>query len=179
MIEGNTTTPFTEVKYVTLEILEMSKDEAQSSLNKSLDILNKMNSSGFYLNDVQKLLSSMNDNYASLKFNELRDLNKQINDIYTAATESEKLIKELNQSIIEAEKNGVSVVETKKLLYLAQIIFERGDYVAAYAKLKEAKSSFLLETKGEFNLWYNIKNNPVQSLGIFISLSLVGIGSGY
>jgi hypothetical protein len=86
---------------------------------------------------------------------------------------------EINASIIEAEKNGVSVPETKKLLYLAQIIFNRGDYVNAYAKLREAKSSLLLETKGEFNLLYAIKNKPIESLGIFISLSLIGIGSGY
>jgi hypothetical protein len=37
----------------------------------------------------------------------------------------------------------------------------------------------LLETKGEFNLLYAIKNKPIESLGIFISLSLIGIGSGY
>ncbi|MEI7719534.1 MAG: hypothetical protein WCI72_06700, partial [archaeon] len=42
----------------------------------------------------------------------------------------------------------------------------------------EAKSSFLLETKGEFKILYFIKNNPMQSLGIIISLGLVGVGSG-
>jgi hypothetical protein len=178
-IQGNTSSPFTEVKYVTLEILEMTRLTADEIVNNSLEILNKMNESGFYLTDVQKILNSMNTEYGNLKFNNLKDLSKQVNDIYTAATESEKLIEELNQSIIEAEKNGVSVTETKKLLYLAQIIFARGDYVNAYAKLKEAKSSFLLETKGEFSLYYTIKNNPVESLGIFISLSLVGLGSGY
>ena len=178
-IQGNVSTPFTEVKYVTLEILEMSRADADKLVNGSSELLDKMNSSGFYLVEVQKLLDSMNNEYANLKFNNLKDLNKQVNDIYVAVTESVKLLYELNQSIIEAEKNGVTVYETRKLLYMARIIFDRGDYIAAYAKLEEAKSSFLLETKGEYNLYYVIKNNPLESLGILISLSLIGLGSGY
>ncbi|MEI7719410.1 MAG: hypothetical protein WCI72_06065, partial [archaeon] len=43
----------------------------------------------------------------------------------------------------------------------------------------EAKSSFLLETKGEFKILYLIKNNPIETLGILISLSAAGVGSGY
>ena len=61
------------MKYVTLEILEMSKDEAQKSLNDSESILQKMNASGFYLNDVQKILDSMQTDYSNLQFNALRD----------------------------------------------------------------------------------------------------------
>jgi len=49
--------------------------------------------------------------------------------------------------------------------------------VDAYLKLKEANTSFLLETKGEFRVLYYIKNNPVQSFGILISLSILGVGS--
>ena len=179
LVEGNATTPFTETKYITLEILEMSKESAQVLLNNSLDILSKMNSSGLYLKEVQKLIDTMKDNYDKLSYNNMIDLAKQVNDIYNSATESQKMFSELNLSIIEAEKNGITVVETKKLMYLAKILFERGDYVGALAKLKEAKSSFLLETKGEFSIYYAIKNNPVQSLAILISISLVGLGSGY
>jgi hypothetical protein len=103
----------------------------------------------------------------------------KIEEIYTAANEYSKLKEELNQSMIESEINGVETPETKKLFLLAEILFNRGDYVAAYAKLKEAKTSYLLETKGEFKLLYAIKNNPVETLGILISLSAIGLGSSY
>jgi hypothetical protein len=164
---------------VTLEILEMSRGDANKIINDSQNILQQMNSSGFYLKDVQTILDSMQIEYTNLKFNNLRDLGKNINEIYTAAIESKKLIAEINASVIEAEKNGVSVSETKKLLYLSEIIFKRGDYLGAYAKLKEARSSLLLETKGEFNILYAIKNNPIETLGILISISIIGLGSGY
>jgi hypothetical protein len=62
---------------------------------------------------------------------------------------------------------------------LAEILFNRGDYVAAYEKMKEAKTSYLLETKGEFKLLYAIKNNPIETLGILVSISAIGLGSGY
>jgi len=178
-VEGNTSTKFTEVKYVTLIILEMPRKEADGYVNTSLEILAKMNSSGFMLDEVNALLASMNSNYESLNFNSLKEGAAKIEEIYTAATEYIKLHDDLASSMNEAENNGVSVSETKKLFYLAEILFNRGDYVAAYAKLKEAKTSFLLETKGEFKILYAIKNNPVEALGIFISLSALGLGSSY
>jgi hypothetical protein len=79
----------------------------------------------------------------------------------------------------ESERNGISTAETQKLFLLAEILFNRGDYIAAYEKMKEAKTSYLLETKGEFKVLYAIKNNPVESLGILISVSLAGLGSSY
>src|SRR5574344_211465 len=79
----------------------------------------------------------------------------------------------------ESERNGISTAETQKLFLLAEILFNRGDYIAAYEKMKEAKTSYLLETKGEFKILYAIKNNPIESLGILLSVSLAGLGSSY
>jgi len=120
----------------------------------------------------------MNSNYESLNFNLLKEESAKIELIYTSATEYLKLKEELTQSMAESEKNGISTVETKKIFLLSEILFNRGDYVAAYEKLKEAKTSYLLETKGEFKLFYAIKNNPGVALGILFSLSLVSLGSG-
>jgi len=178
-IEGNTSTKFTEVKYVTLTILEMPRSQADNYLNLSLEILSKMNSSGLYLDEVQSILASMNSNYENLNFINLKEEAAKIETIYTSANEYLKLKEELNQSMLEAERNGIATSETRKLVLLSEILFNRGDYVAAYEKLKEAKTSFLLETKGEFKLLYAIKNNPVQSLGVLISISAIGVGSGY
>ena len=178
-IEGNTSTKFTEIRYVTLMILEMKRATADEYLNNSLEILNKMTSSGLILDEVQSILNSMNTNYENLNFMNLKEEAAKITEIYTAAREYVKLRDELNQSMIESEKNGVVTSETKKLFLLAEILFNRGDYVAAYEKMKEAKTSYLLETKGEFKILYAIKNNPVESLGILISISALGLGSSY
>jgi hypothetical protein len=178
-IEGNVSTKFTEVKYVTLTILEMKRVTADEYLNSSLEILSKMNSSGLILDEVQSILDSMNTNYNSLNFMTLKEEADKIEEIYTATLEYSKLREELNQSMIESEKNGVETSETKKLFLLAEILFNRGDYVAAYEKMKEAKTSYLLETKGEFKILYAIKNNPIETLGILVSLSAIGLGSGY
>jgi DNA polymerase III delta prime subunit len=178
-IEGNTSTKFTEVKYVTLTILEMKRSLADEYVNSSLDLISKMNSSGLVLNEVQSILDSMNSNYENLNFMTLKEEADKIEEIYTAATDYTKLRDEINQLMIESEKNGVATTETKKLFLLSEILFKRGDYIAAYEKMKEAKSSYLLETKGEFKLLYAIKNNPVETLTILISISILGIGSGY
>jgi hypothetical protein len=177
-IEGNTSTKFTEVKYVTLTILELPRSQADSYLNLSLEILSKMNSSGFITDEVQSILDSMNSNYESLNFNLLKEEVAKIEEIYNSANEYIKLREELNQSMAESEKNGISTAETQKLFLLAEILFNRGDYIAAYEKMKEAKTSYLLETKGEFKVLYAIKNNPIESLGILISLGLISVGSG-
>jgi len=136
-----------------------------------------MNESGFITKKVEDMIADMRDRYDKLGFIFVRDGSRKIQEIYEAASEYSKLKEELVGLMAEAKVNGIDVPETKKLYFMAEILFKRGDYVEAYAKLKEASTSFLLETKGEFKILYYIKNNPVQSLGILISLSLVSIGS--
>jgi hypothetical protein len=59
-------------------------------------------------------------------------------------------------------------------LFLGETIFERGDYELALERLKEAKLTYALETKGEFNLFYAIKNNPVEYASVFFaSISVI------
>jgi hypothetical protein len=43
--------------------------------------------------------------------------------------------------------------------------------------LEDAKRAYATEVKGEFNILYAIKNNPMQSLGILLGASVFGIGS--
>jgi hypothetical protein len=109
----------------------------------------------------------------------LKELSTQVDLIYKSAIDSNKSMEEVRFNIADAETRGLTVSETKKLLYLAEILFKRGDYVLAAEKLKEAKLTFALETKGEFKILYAIKNNPGQTAGILLSLFLIGIGSSY
>jgi len=176
-IAGNITTPFTEVKYVTLIILELPRATVDGYMNSSEQIIQEMNSAGLVTTDVSNLYSTMKQEYASLNFNDLANNYKQIQTVYDSANQSKVLFKSLNSSINNAEANGVVVSETKKLMYLAQILYDRGDYVNALAQLKQAELTFALETKGEFNLAYTIKNNPLQSLGILLGAIILTTGS--
>ena len=60
--------------------------------------------------------------------------------------------------------NTISVIETERMLGVAEAAFRRGDYLLALDRLKQARLSFASETKGEFNLAYAVKNHPLQSL---------------
>ncbi|MEK6885877.1 MAG: hypothetical protein AABX17_02835, partial [Nanoarchaeota archaeon] len=97
--------------------------------------------------------------------------------IYNDALESKGIIEEIKVAIAEAERNGISATETKKMLYIGQAAFNRGDFSLALERLKEAKLTFALETKGEFNLAYAVKNDPVPyGLGL-IGFALASLGT--
>lgn len=167
---------FTETKYVTLFILDIPRIEAGNMLNDSLKLLEEMNSSSMVMKDAQALFDKINASYTAVDFNALQSNYNSLKSLYDAAFESKKLIEELTLAIAEAENNGIIVTDTKKSLYIAEVIYKRGDYVAALAKLKEAKLTYGLETKGEFNLIYSVKNNPVQAFGIVILAGALGMG---
>ena len=60
---------------------------------------------------------------------------------------------------------------------IAKTAFDRGDYILALERLEEAKLTYALEVKGEFNLIYQVKNNPMQTLGILALASIFGFAS--
>jgi len=180
-IEGfvgeETSSKFNEKKYLTLYIIEVPREEIEGYLNSTIKFIKEMNSSGWNTEKIESLYQNFMASYNDYDFGTAKKTFESIKQIYDSAVESDKIIAELNAKIKEAEKNGISIVETKKLLYTAQAAFERGDYVLALERLKQARLSFASETKGEFNLVYAVKNNPVQAFGILFGLSLVGFGS--
>jgi hypothetical protein len=174
---SNGTTKFSETKYVTLYILEISRTEAERMMNESMKFIEEMNSSGLKTSAVIGYFSLMNDSYNEVNFLQLKENYESLKELYTSAIESQKIITELKDSIADAEKRGIDVTDTKKLLFAAETIFERGDYLLALSKLKEAKLSYALQVKGEFNIFYEIKNNPVQSMFIALIVSFAGVSS--
>lgn len=63
------------------------------------------------------------------------------------------------------------------MLYTAEASYKRGDYALALKNLEQAKLTYALETKGEFNLLYTIKNNPIQTMLILVMIGAFSIGS--
>jgi len=135
-------------------------------------MISEMNASGYYLKDVQDYYSKMQTSYDAVDFLAVQDNYKSLTAIYNAAYGSKKLIDELTAGLDWAQVRGIQTLETKKLLYVAETIFNRGDYLLAFKNLNDAKLTYALEVKGEFNLLYEIKVNPAQTAGILLGLLL-------
>lgn len=165
----------TEEKFVTLYILDISREEARGMVDESKNMVEEMNKSNMTLTDVLNLFDALNKSYLKIDFNSVKNNYDAIKLIYVNAFDSKKSIEELTAKILEAEQNGISVDQTKKLLFIAEVAYNRGDYALTIQRLKEARLTFGLETKGEFNLIYSIKNNPLQAFGYLIFAGVVGM----
>jgi hypothetical protein len=77
------------------------------------------------------------------------------------ALDSMKIINELDSLIKSAEKKGIDVSESTKLLKLAKLSIERSEFEQAYSRVKDSQLTYALEVKGEFGkLSYYIKEYP-------------------
>ena len=74
-------------------------------------------------------------------------------------------------------ERGIVVLETKKVLYMAEVAFNRGDYLLSLSRLKEAQLTYALEVKGEFSIIYTVKNHPLESVGTLLGLFIFSFGS--
>jgi hypothetical protein len=71
------------------------------------------------------------------------------------------IIDELDSLIKSAEKKGIDVSESTKLLKLAKLSIERSEFEQAYSRVKDSQLTYALEVKGEFGkLNYYIKEYP-------------------
>jgi len=168
---------FKETKIVTLYIIELSKEEADSMYNDSISMISDMTRENMSLINANSLFDKVKLDYDNKEYLNLKNDYNSLKTLYKNAFDSRAILEELKAGIAEAEKNGLNVDETKKLLYIAEVVYNRGDYNLAIERLKEAKLTYALEVKGEFNLISTVKNYPLQSLGIVILAGLVGTGS--
>jgi len=130
------------------------------------------------LKDVSNLLKNIETSYKNKDFLILRNLYEQLKKIYNSAFECKDIIEEIQEGIKDAEKNGLKVLETKKIFYIAEVAYKRGDFVLALEKLKEARLTFAIETKGEFNFFKDVYNHPLQYTGGLIILFIFSLSSG-
>ncbi len=168
-----------EKKTATIIVLEIGREDALALLEKIKEQLRKMNSSNLNLESIKTLLQRAEINHKELNFADLKQIAEEADKIYENAFASLKLIEEIKSGISNAEKKGISAEETKKLFFLAETAFERGDYALALERLKEVKLTYALEVKGEFNLLYTIKNNPGGSLGLLAGAFIISFSSTF
>jgi len=176
---SDTSEDFSETKVVTLYIIEVLRKDADNMMNQAIKMIQEMNSSEMILDDVLLLQKDMVQYYNETNFLDVQNSYEELKKIYDAAIDSLDIINELEKGVKNAELAGIKVIETKKMLYLAEAAFRRGDYLLALEKLRSAKMTYALETKGEFNLYYIIKNHPSQSLLALLGLGIFSMGSSF
>ncbi len=163
---GGATVSISEQKQIILYIYDISREEAKERYSLTEEWVSEMKSSNFTVSEVEKLFVELKEGFNRTDFAVVNKKYLDIKTIFDNAIGSEKLIRDLRDSMDDARLNGIQTPETNKLVNLAESAFIRGDYSLAMARLKEAQLSFALETKGEFNLGYFIIRNPGESAGI-------------
>jgi len=149
---ATSTNPYTLKNFISLIIHEISKEEADVSLEESTKNLEEMQEAGFPVKKSVKLLEEAKEKLDIGRYKLAKDLSEQIAKIRRDAFSANALIKDVESKIEEAENNGLLIIETKKLLNLAVAAFEREDFEVAIQRAEDAQLSAIIETKGKINV---------------------------
>ena len=177
VVSGYNRNPFTEKKIITLQILEVDRTESSKNMEESREMLDELKELNFTTKEIEKLLAEIEEAYNSTDFSVVKKNYERIKLLYENAKLSDKLMKELNENIRDAERYGISINEAKRLVNLAESAFLRGDYETSIARLREAQLAYALETKGEFNLAYYVRRKPIESGGIALLAGVTLVSS--
>jgi len=175
-IIGNVTrisvTYLRESRLVTLIIHEISREEAESFLKESFNLVEEMKKHGLNTEEVEFLLSKARDSFEDKDYEEVKKIYEMIKDKKEKAFATLSLLEEVEEKINEALYNGIKVPKTGRLLLLAKAALSRGDYKTALKRAEDAKLTYALETAGKFNPVAFVKNN-------WPKLTLAGFGIGF
>jgi len=165
-----------EKRYVTLEIHELGREDATQLIALSKDYIEKMRTLELNIKEVRSLLEQSQEALEKSNYEKVQEFSEKIKSIATIALESYDKIVELDKKVKDAESRGARVESTRRMLGLAKAASERGDYMLALERAKDAEMTYALETKGEFNLFYFIAQNTLQFFfGMIITLALLTI----
>jgi len=166
-------------KYMTLFILDVPREVADEMVLSAEEYLAWMKENELKMSVVNNYFSEMEANYLAVEFTTLKNNFEKLEEVASAAQEFVEINSTLLEQINHAKEFDIDVFETRKLWLLANVIFNRGDYILAKQRINEAQSMYSYETKGEFGLWYYTQKNPVQALSALIVVLGVGLFGGF
>ncbi|MBN4049206.1 hypothetical protein JYT91_01170 [archaeon AH-315-M20] len=166
--------PFTLKNYISLIIHEISKEEADISLEEAAKAIDEMQQAGFQVKKSLKLLEEAKEKLNIGRYQLAKEVSNQIIDIRDNAFSANSLMEEMKSKILKAENKGLQVEETKRLLNLALAAFEREDFLTAIQRTKDSQLSIVIETKGKINIVKFIIDNWFPILIALIILSISG-----
>lgn len=160
---------YLETKKLILEVHELSYEEAKDFLNKSEDLIIRLNQSNMSWIYLDELLEESKSAIEIFNYEKVRDNYNIIEKNVNNAIKTKDIITELKELITKANEKGIKTPDSSRLLKLSELSLERKDFETAYLRIKDAQLSYALETKGKIGkISYYVKEYPEQ-----ISLSLL------
>ncbi|HIK02497.1 TPA: hypothetical protein H1012_01485, partial [archaeon] len=159
VIKGVVRTKSTETTQVVLRVHEISTEDAEGLLSSAEGLVKKLKDAGLYFADVENLGRQMEVFLTDGEYKSVQELNQQIETLVENAFIAKEKIPEIDERIKLARQQGARVLESTRLINIAKAAFQRGDFNSAVERLKEAELTYLIETKGYFNIIYFVKSN--------------------
>jgi len=164
-----------DIRIVTLNIYEVSADEALIQLNESIQILNELEAANFSVNGIKDLIDEAENKLLESKYLEVHEINERIKQLKEIIFEVDESIRDIDGKIENADYWGLDVPKTERLTNLAKAALSRGDFELAKSRIEEAQILSSLETKGEINLPYFVYRNLGLVIASIIILTIISI----
>lgn len=167
---------FTYEKEVTLVIRELDKPTALRLVNEATKKIQELEALGINVLPLRELLREAKGFLVGEEFEKTKGATEQILYLAEIAVAVQQQLKELESMVKKSELEGIETPRTNRLLVLAQLSFQRGEFQKAQDVTKDALLTYSLETKGAFNIGYFLlQNNKEIGLGIVLLMAMAFI----
>jgi len=167
----------TEKRYVYLSIHELGKGDSEKLINEIENYLNKLKKLNLKTEGIQELFDKSLDAINKSNYEKVNEMYEQSKELAEAAFDSYSIVKGLEEKLNDTSKYGIKTPKTDRLISLAKSALERGDYLLALERVKDAQLTYIIETKGKFGLIYYIRKNTFEfflyTIAILILLTVL------
>lgn len=165
---------FKEQRNIKLLIHDTNKELAQQYLNQINLFIEELSKNNYKLNDIPSLYKDANNLFNKRDYDGVKDKFEEAQKIFNSAIDAAIQSQNITGLINLATNKGLETPNTNRLLALAQLAFQRGDYALALSRLKEAELTYSVETKGELNLFIWFMSN-IDKIVLILILAIAAV----
>ncbi|MCD6093644.1 MAG: hypothetical protein J7J51_02470, partial [Candidatus Omnitrophica bacterium] len=167
---------FAEERIIKLEIHEISKAAALANIKKARKLIRELKEKGYYTADLEAEISdTLLEVTSKHNYEATIELYKRMKENYEAAKLAKQKLEAMQLLLQRGKENGLTMLESTKLLYFAESALKRGQFKEALSILKDAESVLAMELNN-FNLWFFIAKHWHLFTLLIIGLILFGLG---
>ncbi|MFA6064946.1 MAG: LamG-like jellyroll fold domain-containing protein [archaeon] len=144
-------TSFIEERTINLLVHDVNESTANEMFAQMQSFLTELQKNNYRVNDLPFLVKDANTMLGKRDFDGVAEKYMLAKKVFDDATLAANQATSISGLIGLATSKGIETPNTDRLLVLAQLAFQRGDYALALSRLKEAELTYSIETKGEFN----------------------------
>ena len=151
-----------EKRYVHLAIHELGKEDSEKLINEIENYINSLKKLNLETEGIEELYDKSLDAINKSDYESVNEIYEESKELAEAAFNSYSIVKGLEEKLNETSKYGIETPKTGRLVNLAKSALERGDYLLALERVKDAQLTYIIETKGKFGLIYYIRKNTFE-----------------